>query len=180
MAFYGLFRISNLAPVSSRHFDPNHHLLRSDIRFEFPGFHVRVKWAKNFQAPEKQHWVNLPALRDSLMCPVQTLAALLAKFHLKPSEPLFILDDYHLLTQSHMRSRLATFLWTMQVPVEGHGFHTFHRSVATISYDVNASLTAIKTHGLLHNDAIWSYISDNTAQALQVPLTFQCLVNNLL
>ena len=96
MAFYGLFCISNLAPVSSRHFDPNRHLLRSDIRFEFPGLHVRVKWAKIIQAPEKQHWVKLPTMRDSLMCPVQTLAALLAKFHLKPSEPLFILDDYHL------------------------------------------------------------------------------------
>ena len=95
-------------------------------------------------------------------------------------EPLLILDDYHLLTQSHLRSCLATFLQIMGLPLEGHGFHMFRRSAATIVYDANASLTAIKTHGLLHSDAIWSYISDNTTQALQVPLTFQPLVNNLL
>ena len=57
-------------------FDTTCHLLRSDIKFEFTGVHVRVKWAKNVQAPEKQHWVNLPAMRDSLMCPVKMLAAL--------------------------------------------------------------------------------------------------------
>ena len=72
------------------------------------------------------------------------------------------------------------FLGTMGIPLEGHGFHTFRRSAATTAYDANASLTAIKTHSLWHSDAIWSYISDNTTQALQVPLTFQCLVNNLL
>ena len=112
-----------------------------------------MKWAKNIQAPEKQHWVKLPAMRDSLMHPVQTFAALLAKFHLKPSEPLFILDDYHLLTQSHLRSHLAIFLRTMGVSLEGHGFHTFCRSAATIAYDANASLTVI-THGLWYSDVI--------------------------
>ena len=141
---------------------------------------MRVQWVKYIQAPEKQHWVKLSTMRDTLMCPVQTLAALLAKLHLKPSETLFLLDDYHLLTQSHLRSHLATFLRTMGMPLEGHGFYTFRRSAATIAYDANASLTAIKTHGLWHSDAIWSYISDNTTQALQVPLTFQRLVNNLL
>ena len=173
LAFYGLFCISNLAPVNSRLFDMARHLLRSDIRFAFPGVCVRVKWAKDIQAPERHHWVELSAVQDSLMCRASILSALLDKFRLKPCEPLLILDDYHLL-----RSCLATFLHTMGMPLEGHGFHTFHRSVATIAYKANASLTAIKTHGLWHSDAIWSYISDNTSQALQVPLTFQCFINN--
>ena len=91
------------------------------------------------------------------MCPVQMLAAaLFAKFHLKSSEPLVILDEYHLFTQSHLRSCLATFLLTMGVPLEGHRFYMFHRSAATIAYDAKASLKAIKTHGLCHSDAIWS------------------------
>ena len=109
LAFYGLFRISNLAPVSSRLFDKTHHLLHSDMKFEYPGVHVRVKWVKNIQDPEKQHWLKLPAVRESLMCPVSTLSSLLITFYLKSCEPLLLLDDYHLLTQSHLRSRLATF-----------------------------------------------------------------------
>ena len=84
------------------------------------------------------------------MCPVKALSALLEKFNLKTSQPLLVLDDYQLLTQSHLRSHLATFLRTMGLPLEGHGFHTFRRSAATIAYDANASLTAIKTHGLWH------------------------------
>ena len=71
MAFYGLFRISNLAPTTSRAFDANRHLLRSDVKFAYPGVHVRVKWAKNIQAPEKQHWVRLPMVQNSDMCPAQ-------------------------------------------------------------------------------------------------------------
>ena len=98
--------------------------------------------------------------------------ALLQKFCLKSQEPLFILDDYNLLTQKHMRVRLATFLRTMGVPLLGHRCHMFRRSAATIAFDANASLTAIRMHGLWNSDAIWSYISDNTSQALQVPQSY--------
>ena len=110
--------------------------------------HVQVKWAKNIQAPQRQHWVKLPLVHDAFMCPVKVLFMLLEKFWLKSSEPLFILDDYQLLTQSHLISRLATFLQAMGLSLEGYGFHIFRRSAATIAYDANASLTAIKTHGL--------------------------------
>ena len=114
------------------------------------------------------------------MCPVQTWSCLLQKFCLQPNDLFFVLDNYHLLTQSHLKSHLATLLRTMGIPLQAHGFHTFRRSAATITYDANASLTAIKSHGLWSSDAIWCYISDNTSQALQVPLTFQCLVNTTL
>ena len=166
-----------MAPLSSNQFDRNRHLLHSDIIFAHPGVHIKIKWAKNIQAPEKLYLVRLPTIQVPDMCPVQTLAALLRKFRLQPDDPLLVLDDYHLLTQSHLRSRLATFLRTMGIPLQAHGFHTFRRSAATIAYDVNASLPAIKSHGLWSNDTVWCYISENTSQALQVPLTFQRLVN---
>ena len=127
-----------------------------------------MKWAKNIQAPEKVCVVRVPRIEDPFMCPVTALQALLQKFQLKPHEPLFVLDDYQLLTQAHLRTRLATFLRTMGVPLLGHGFHTFRRSTATIAYDANTSLTAIKLHVLWNSDAIWSCISGNTSQALQV------------
>ena len=145
--------------------------------FSYPGAHIKVKWAKNIQAAEKHHLVKIPVVQVPYMCPVRALAALPKKFRLQPNDPLFVLDDYHLLTQSHLRSRLTTFLHTLGIPLEAHGFHTFRPSTAMIAYDANASLTAIKSYGLWSSDAIWHYISDNTAQALHVPFTFQHLVN---
>ena len=62
----------------------------------YPGAHIRVKWAKNIQAPEKIHVVRFPKI-------VMALMALLQKFCLKSHEPLFLLDDYNLLTQKHLR-----------------------------------------------------------------------------
>ena len=84
--------------------------------------------------------------------------ALLQKFRLKPQDPLFVLDDYNLLTQKHLRIRLATFQRTMGVPLLGDGFHTFI-SAATIAFDANSSLMAIKMSGLWNSDAIWLYIN---------------------
>ena len=180
LPFYGLFHISNLVPLSPKQFDKSRHLLLSDLVFAYPGVHIKVKWAKNIRAPEKQHIVKIPAVQVPFMCQGQALSSLLQKFLLQPNDPLFILDDYHLLTQSHLRSHLATFLCNMGIPLEGHGFYTLQRPAATIAYDANASLTAIKSHCLWSSDAIRCYISDNTSQALQVLLTFQHLVNTTL
>ena len=138
-----------------------------------------MKWAKNLQAPERIHVVKLPCVEDPLMCPTQTLHLLLQKHVLKPSDPLLVLDDFTLLMQCLLRCRLATFVRTMGLPIQGHGFQSFHRSGATLAYDSNVSLSSIKMHGVWNSDAIWSYISDNTSQSLQVPFTFQSLVNSL-
>ena len=179
LAFYGLLRISNIAPPFAKAFDPAKHLLRQDVTFLYPGTHIALKWAKNLQAPERTHRVKLPRVRDPMLCPTQTLHHLLTKRALKPSDPLFILDDYSLLSQSHLRRRLATLVRSLGLPITGFGFHTFRRSGATLAYDSNISLTAIKMHGVWNSDAVWSYISDNTSQSLQVPLAFQTLANAL-
>ena len=172
LAFYG---ISNIAPPFAKAFDPKKHLLHRDIQFKYPGIHLHLKWAKNIQAPEKTH-VKLPIIRDSVLCPVATLQALMNKLVLSPDQPLFVLDDLSLLTQSMLRKRLATFLRMMDLPLLGYGFHTFRRSGATIAYDADISLTSIQMHGAWRSNSVWSYISDNTTQ---VPLALQALANSL-
>ena len=140
LAFYGLLRISNIAPPCSKAFDKERHFLRQDVTFAYPGTHLRLKWAKNLQAPERIHVVKLPCVDDPLMCPTQTLRALLSKCILKPSDPLLVLDDLTFLTQRLLRRRLATFVRTMGLPLQGYGFHSFCRSGATLAYDSNISL----------------------------------------
>ena len=178
IAFYGLFRISNIAPQSIRLFDRARHLLRCDVKFEFPGVHIRLKWAKNVQAPEKIHVIKLPEVRDPLLCPVQTLRQLLAK-KLPGHDPLLILDDYTLLTQTLLRKCLATFVRTLGLPVPHFGFHSFRRTGGTLAFDANTPLDSIKMQGLWSSDAIWSYISDHTSHSLQFPLALQRLANSL-
>ena len=145
------------------------------LKFAYSGVHIRVKWAKNIQAPEKQHWVKLPMVENPDMCPVRAISALLHKFRLKDSNPLLILNDYQLLLQSHLRSRLATFLRAMGLPLEGHGFHTIRRSATTISNDANASLTAIKVHGLWHSDAFGLIFRIIPLRPSKFPLLFNVL-----
>ena len=110
LGFYGLLRISNIAPPFPKAFDPAKHLLRRDVAFIYPGTHISLKWVKNLQAPKRRHTVKLPVVHDPLLCPTQTLQALLKKRVLKPSDPLLVLDDYTLLSQSHLRRRLATLV----------------------------------------------------------------------
>ena len=53
VAFYGLFRSSNMAPQSSRLFDTTRHLLRNDLRFEFPGVHIKLRGPKTCKLLKK-------------------------------------------------------------------------------------------------------------------------------
>ena len=50
VAFYAFFRMSNIAPTSLLAFDPMRH-----VRFQYPGLHIKLKWAKNLQTPERVH-----------------------------------------------------------------------------------------------------------------------------
>ena len=179
IAFYGLFRISNIAPQSSRQFDKTCHLLRHDISFNYPGVHITLIWAKNVQAPEKIHAIKLPEVCDPLLCPVQTLRQILLSKKLPQSDSLFVLYDFSLLTQSLLRKRLATFVRTLGLPLLNFGFHSFRTTGATLAFDADIPLDSIKMQGLWASDAIWAYISDHTSHSLQFPLALQQLANSL-
>ena len=125
------------------------------------------------------HVIKLPVVHDPILCPTTALLKLMQKFVFNSDQPLFILDDYTLLTQSALRRILATFLRMMNLPLVGFGFHTFRRCGASIAYDANVPLAAIKMHGAWQSDALWSYISADTSQTLKIPLAFQALANAL-
>ena len=181
IAFFGFFRISNIAPPPFRSsFDPTKHLLRSEVLFAHPGCHLPVKWAKNIQAPECALWCKLPSLSDPLLCPVTAIEELLRSVPAPPSGPLFALLDGTPLSQSALRKRLTSILQVMRLPPISFGFHTFRRSAASIAFDAQVSLQAIQIHGHWRSDAVWSYISANTSQSLQVPLAFQNIVASTL
>ena len=180
VAFYAFFRMSNIAPTAPRAFDPIRHLTCQDVRFQYPGLHIKLKWAKNLQTPERVHWVKLPEVTDRYLCPVNTLRDLLRANGSSPSSFLFSVSSTSILTQSLIRKRLSSILRIMQLSPLSYGFHTFRRSAASMAFDANIPLITLQHHGHWRSDAIWAYISDNTAQSLQVPLAFQNLIHNSL
>ena len=52
-AFFGFFRISNLAPSSKRDFKITKHLCRGDVLFHGKFLIVIVKWSKTLQSARK-------------------------------------------------------------------------------------------------------------------------------
>ena len=54
LGFFGLLRISNLAPISRASFDPTRDSTRGDLILEPPGLQYTQRWAKNRQLPLQQ------------------------------------------------------------------------------------------------------------------------------
>ena len=72
LAFFGFLRMSNIAPHSKQKFDSQKHF-RQDIMFAPPGAHILLKWTKTLQHNKSHHFVQIPLLSNSPMCPVQAL-----------------------------------------------------------------------------------------------------------
>ena len=64
LPFNGLFHISNIAPSSSKMFDPVRHFLCHDIRLRHSEVHVTLKRAKNLQTPVKMQVAKLLKIRS--------------------------------------------------------------------------------------------------------------------
>ena len=155
LAFFGFLRMSNIAPHSRAQFDPQRHLLRQDIIFGDPGAHVLLKWTKTLQDRSAHHFVQIPKLNNSLLCPVTALRHLLNTRPAPCHTPLFVFKSlpHNVVIDTHIRDALRFILRHLGLPLEGHGFHTFRRSGATLAFDNNVHLQNIMAHGLWRSDA---------------------------
>ena len=126
-AFYGFFRMSNIAPHSASKFDPNYHFTRQDIIFGPPGVHMVTKWTKTLQHHRSHHTVQLPTIQNHFLCPVKALRALLASRILPPSAPLFANSflPYGQVIDTHVKDALKKVVSQINIPLRPHGFHTF-------------------------------------------------------
>ena len=132
-AFFGLLRMSNIAPHISSTFDPCVHFLRQDLIFAPPGAHLLIKWTKTLQHHKSHHWIQLPSLANQLLCPVRALKSLLKSRQLPPTTPLFpnSFFPHGQVIDTHIRDALKKVLAHKNISHKGHGFHTFMRSGAT-------------------------------------------------
>ena len=178
VAFYGILRMSNIAPHSSKNFSQHHHFLRQDVIFGPPGAHLILKWTKTMQDRKAHHIIQLPTISNKYLCPVQALTALLKSRDLPPQAPLFasINPPHPPIIDTHIRDALRAILLLRNISPVSHGFHTFRRSGATFAFDHSVPLQNIMSHGLWKSSAVWTYLQNASVAPSLIPSTFSAFV----
>lgn len=173
VAFYGFFRMSNIAPHSASAFDPSRHFLRQDVIFSPPGVHIRVKWSKTQQNRQEVKWTQLPKVQNQILCPVTALHSLLTSRPLSPRAPLFFCKAANQsIHDTKIRDILRTILQTLGITHQGHGFHAFRRSGASWAFDNNIPIEQIMAHGSWRSGAIWEYLQQTSSAGTNIAHAF--------
>ena len=165
LAFFAFLRLSNIAPVTSKSFDPTRHFLRGDI----------------MQSSSKHQVIQIPLIRNSPLCPVSALKVLLQSTPAPKSAPLFLLpraSGLSVLTSPMISSSLSNLLSSLGLNPAHYGFHSFRRSGVSWAADHNVPLQNLKAHGGWSSSAINCYLKHTPKAASTVASTFQQLLSN--
>ena len=133
-----------------------------------------VKWSKTLQSSKQGTYVILPELPGSRLCPIAALRAMLLQFPAKHNSPLF-LGPSGPIVQPQIRSHLNKILTLTNLNSHHFSFHTFRRSGATLAFNNNVDLQAIKRHGTWTSDAVNAYIVADPLHTASVASSFQRL-----
>ena len=175
IAFFGFFRISNLAPHSLTSFDPSRHLTLRDISITSKFMQITVKWSKTLQTRDKFHMVTLPRLPGSVLCPVRALKKVIKLYHPQPDSPLFqmkTVNGWVVITDSKIRKVLSKLNKKLGFPSGHFTFHTFRRSGATLAFNSQVSIQKIKHHGSWTSDCVWRYIQQDPQYSQDIASVF--------
>ena len=175
-AFYSFLRISNFVPVAVAAFDCTRQLTVNNVIWAVPGAHLIIKWSKVLQSRDRLHVVQIPTIKDLVICPVLALSNMLAALKFKGLHPLFCFPNGQPLTQYNVRQALALITNNLSLPKGFITFHSFRRSGATFAFNHNVSLQNIQAHGGWKSSAIWHYLNHTHKAAGVVARTFQKLL----
>ena len=181
LAFFAFLRLSNLAPVSPKSFDPTRHFLRGDVIFGHPGAHIILKWAKSMQSSSKHQVIQIPLLPQSPLCPVTALKHLLHSVPAPSSAPLFLLprpSGLSVLTAPMISACLSKIITGLGLNPSHFGFHSFRRSGVSWAADHNVPIQNLKAHGGWSSSAINCYLTHTPIASSTVATTFQRLLNH--
>ena len=158
-------------------FDLGRYLTQGDIIWGTPGAHIIIKWAKALQTRGQFQVVQIPSLSNLLLCPVTALQLYQKQCPLHINKPMFCFRDKSVVTQTHIRSALATVLQHLQLPPDQFTFHAIRRLGATLAFNNNVQLQNIQVHGGWRSSAVWSYLTSTQKAAGQVASTFQQIIS---
>ena len=152
----------------------------NDVVWGKPGAHIIVTCAKNMQNSGQYHVVQLPELKNVLICPVLALKNMLKKRDIVSDQPLFQIHTKKgivPLIASNACSILKTCIATMGLNPSHFTFHSFLRSGASLAFDSNVALENIKQHGNWKSEAVWTYLNSTPTATSKIPHTFQNLIH---
>ena len=90
LVFYSFLRLSNIVPHSFMGFDLSRHLARGDVIFGDTSAVVIIKWSKTNQLRDKVHYLTIPKIPQSLLCPFLALKTMLKKFLVQKMIPYLL------------------------------------------------------------------------------------------
>ena len=172
LSFMAFLRISNLVPPTTKAIDKQKQLCWGDILFTDQGAELTLRWAKNLQKAHQTHKVQIPIMSTKWLCPVLALKNLyVVEKHSQGDLVLKVGDSC--LTESHLRKTLGTVLRVLGIPMEGHSYHAFRRSGASLAFNQQVPFESIRSHGAWASDVIWAYLFRSSDKVSAVPKMFQ-------
>ena len=180
-AFFGFFRLSNIAPHAISEFDGARHFTGGDIFFKDKEVQLLLKWSKTMQFRNEYRLISLPRLGASTICPYKALKDIMALYSPGNNSPLFQIRTTHgwqVLTDSRVRKVLAKINQELRLPSNFYTFHSFRRSGASLAYGIDIPVKEMKEHGTWASDCVWRYIRPEATAGRQVSSQFRkCFYN---
>ena len=175
-AFFGFFRLSNLAPHAVHQFDLQRHFTGSDVFFYTHDVKLLLKWSKTLQTRDQVKLISLPRLQIPAICPFRALKAIVKLYNPSGFEPLFqchTVNGWQPLTDSRVRKSLSKINARLGLHSSYYTFHAFRRSGASLAYQLRVPVPHIKEQGTWTSDCVWRYIHSDGSASLNVAKCFR-------
>ena len=137
LAFFLLFRKSNLVPDKKLGFDEEKQLSWKRLRFVEDRVIVSVTWTKTHQFMQDELQFPLKELPGSVLCPVQALRKWKDKCK-------FTQNDDHCFSLSKGGS---------------YTYHKFNKKLKQVAEDCGEDPTLFSCHGYRHGGCTWAFLS---------------------
>ena len=159
MAFFLLFRKSNLVPDTMRGFDVEKQLKTGDCISEDNRLVVGIRWAKNHQFSRELLTFPLPKLGNSVLCPIKAYRNVMQLFNHAPESHLFSLPDGNSITYRQFQNRLQEVVKSLGEPnYKLYRTHSFRRGGTTFSFLCGVPIEVIKLMGNWKSNAFMVYL----------------------
>lgn len=169
LGFFGLLRMSNVAPASLASFDPKRNTRLRDLTVTSTGVSVKLKWSKTRQS-EESTYVKLPAIGVDYLNPILSYDNMI-KFAsvVDPNGPLLRFTDGKVVTAGFLNKCFKSTLLEAGICTSGLTFHALHRSAASLTFQQGATSMNIAKQGTWKSLIYLDYIlmTPDTACPLQ-------------
>ena len=162
----GFFRQSNIAPPSSRRFDPTRQLICDDVVITSTGLPIHLKWSKTMQRSSQSAVIFLPDTATSVLCPRRAYRDLIQTDPPASGRlPLLRFQDGNPMPVCYIAQQWATLLRMVGVQPRMFSLHSLRRGGASYAYHSGgAAIQDIMSHGTGASDAVRAYLIPGKGQ----------------